>query len=50
MTIEIIKSHLTRTVKLIHPSSKSMSPVNILYLNADQFTTMKRLELLEFLE
>ena len=27
-----------------------MSPINIMFTNADQFTTMKRLELLEFVE
>ena len=27
-----------------------MSPINTMYTNADQFTTMKRLELLEFVE
>ena len=36
--------------RIIYPSSKSMLAINIMYTNADQFTTMKKLELLEFVE
>ena len=35
---------------IIHPSSKSMPAINIMYINADQFITMKKSELLEFAE
>ena len=34
----------------IYPSSKSMPAINIMYANADQFTTMKKSDLLEFVE
>ena len=44
------KKSFNKDPQLIHPSSKSMSPINIMFTNADQFTTMKRLELLEFVE
>ena len=30
---------------IIYPSSKSMPAINIMYTNADQFTTMKKSEL-----
>ena len=33
-----------------YPSSKSMLAINIMYTNGDQFTTMKKLEFLEFFE
>ena len=36
--------------RIIYPSSKSMPAINITYTNADQFTTKKKLELLEFVE
>ena len=36
--------------RIIYPSSKSMPAINIMYINADQFTTMKKSELLEFVE
>ena len=35
---------------IIHPSSKSMPAINIMYINANQFTTIKKVELLEFVE
>ena len=35
---------------IFYPSSKSMPAINIMYTNADQFTTMKQSELLEFAE
>ena len=35
---------------IIYPSSKSMLAINIMYANADQFITMKKLEHLEFVE
>ena len=35
---------------MIYPSSKSIPAINIMYINADQFTTMKKSELLEFVE
>ena len=34
----------------IYPSPKSMPAINIMYINANQFTTMKKSELLEFVE
>ena len=34
----------------MHPLSRSMPTINIMYTNADQFTTMKMSELLEFVE
>ena len=36
--------------RIIYPSSKSMPAINIMYTNANQFTTMKKSELLEFAE
>ena len=36
--------------RIIYPSSKSMPAINIMYTNADQFTAMKKSELLEFVE
>ena len=36
--------------RVIYPSSKSMPAINIMYTNADQFSTMKKSELLEFVE
>ena len=36
--------------RIINPSSKSMPVINIMYTNADQFTTMKMWVLLEFVE
>ena len=36
--------------RIIHPSSKSMPAINIMYINANQFTTIKKVELLEFVE
>ena len=35
---------------IIHPLSKSIPVINIMYTDADQFTTMKKSELLEFVE
>ena len=35
---------------IIYPWSISMPAINIIYTNADQFTTMKKSELLEFVE
>ena len=35
---------------MIYPSSKSIPAINIMYINADQFTKMKNSELLEFAE
>ena len=36
--------------RIIYPSSKFMPAINIMYTNDDQFSTMKKLELLEFVE
>ena len=36
--------------RIIYPSSKSMHAINIMYTNADQFATMKKSGLLEFVE
>ena len=36
--------------RIIYPWSISMPAINIIYINADQFTTMKKSELLEFVE
>ena len=36
--------------RIIHPLSKSMPAINIMYTNTDQFTAMQKLELSEFVE
>ena len=36
--------------RIIYPSSKSMPAINIMYTNADLFTTMKKSELLDFVK
>ena len=39
-----------KTDRIIYHSSKSMPAINIMYTNADHFTTMKKSKLLEFVE
>ena len=36
--------------QITYPSSKSVPAINVMYINADQFITMKKLELLDFVE
>ena len=36
--------------RIIYPSSKSMPSINIMHANADQFITMKKSKLIEFVE
>ena len=36
--------------RIIYPLSKSMPAINIMYANTNQFITMKKWELLEFVE
>ena len=36
--------------RIIYPSSKSMPAINIMYANTNQFITMKKWELLKFVE
>ena len=36
--------------RIIYPSSKSMPAINIMHANADQFITMKKSKLIEFVE